>query len=54
METRIRVNDRLVRFVKGVFSRRTVPFLVAVVLSGLTVALLAEPFVVASLSEPAT
>jgi hypothetical protein len=46
MEIKIRINDKLVRGVKKIFSRRVLPFVLAVVLSGVTVALLAEPFVI--------
>lgn len=46
MEIRIKINDRLVQFVRGLFSRRVFPFLLAVVLLGGTVTLLAEPFVI--------
>jgi hypothetical protein len=46
MEIKITIDDRLVRGVKKIFSRRVLPFLLAVMLSGVTVALLAEPFVI--------
>ena len=46
MEIRIKINDRLVQFARGLFSRRVFPFLLAVVLLGGTVTLLAEPFVI--------
>jgi len=46
MEIRIRINDRLVRFARGLFSRKVLPFLLAVVLLGGTVTLLADPFVI--------
>lgn len=46
MEIRIRINDRLVRFARGLISRKVLPFLLAVVLLGGTVTLLAEPFVI--------
>ena len=46
MEIRIRINDRLVRFARGLISRKVLPFLLAVILLGGTVTLLAEPFVI--------
>jgi hypothetical protein len=46
MEIRIRINDGLVRVVKKVFNRRILPFVLAVVLSGVAVGLLAEQLVI--------
>jgi len=48
MEVRIafRINDRLYRFVKTLFGRRVFPLLLAAVLLGVTMSLLAEPFVI--------
>ena len=44
MEIKIIIDDRLVRGVKKVFSRRVLPFVLAVVLSGVSVVLLAEDY----------
>jgi hypothetical protein len=46
MEIRIRINDKLVRGMKKIFSRRVLPFVLAVVLSGVTVSLMAQSFVI--------
>ena len=44
MEIKIIIDDRLVRGVKKIFSRRILPFVLAVLLSGVTVGLLAEDY----------
>jgi len=46
VEVKIRIDDRLVRFVKGMLSRRFLLFLLAVLFSGAAVALLANPLVI--------
>jgi hypothetical protein len=46
MEIKIRINDKLVRGVKKIFSRRVLPFVLAVVLLGVTVSLMAQSFVI--------